>query len=272
MSVSKPKITTLYRLSSNVQKWGHNRPAYLVVHFTGGFSDSFGAMNKIYKSYLERGSNAHYLVGNNAVWQMVDPNTYYCTYSCGSAVGKKNVCIVPGWGPSTYTGAMSMSHAGIVGHSNSINVEICSCKTGHKRCNPMDDGWYFSDNTYSTAVKLCAWLCDEYSIKITNIVMHNQVTGKLCPAMWCNHTGAESGFEKFKRDVSYVLNDVLDGELISPNQEPEGGTINVPRGTYFYSRPDPFSPIVGQTTEDETIHYTVTKSGFYYTESGWVAV
>lgn len=270
MSVSKPSMTSTYRLWSNIKRWGKNRPAYIVVHFTSGFSDSFGAMLSIYKSYNERGSNAHYMVGPGRIWQMVDPKTYYCTYSCGSAVGKKNQCIVPGWGPSAYTGPMAMSHAGIVGHSNSINVEICSCKAGRKKCDPMDDDWYFSNDTYMSAIQLCAWLCDEFSIKVSNIVMHNQVTGKLCPAMWCNHSGAEAGFEQFRKDVAYLLNDVQEDTPVSPNPEPTGGTVQVAEGSFYYSRPSLDSPIVAQAQTNTTEQYTISKQGFYYTEKGWV--
>ena len=177
MAVSKPSISSAHKLWSNITRWGRNAPAYIVIHYTSGFSqnsDSTAGMLSAWKSYAERGSNAHYLVGKSAIWEMVNPKTHFCTYSCGSRVGKKNVCEVPGWGPSTYKGPLSMSHAGVAGHSNTINVEICSCKTGRKKCDPMDEGWYFNDETYMRAVQLVAWLCDEFGIKVTNIITHNQ--------------------------------------------------------------------------------------------------
>lgn len=270
MAVSKPSILRAHSLWKNIRRWGKNSPAYIVVHFTGGFKDNVAAMLGIYKSYAERGSNAHYLVGASAIWQLVDPKTYYCTYSCGSPVGKKNACLVPFWGPAEYQGPMSMSHAGIVGHSNSINVEICSCKAGNRRCRPTDDEWYFSDAAYGNAVELCAWLCDEFGIKVNNIVMHNQVTGKLCPAMWCNKPGAESGFEKFRMDVAYLLNDMQEDTPVSPNQEPEGGMLYVAQGALYYSRPYEDAPIVGQAPTSSTVNYTYKKDSFYYTENGWV--
>ena len=274
MAVSKPSISSAHKLWSNITRWGRNAPAYIVIHYTSGFSknsDSTAGMLAAWKSYAERGSNAHYLVGKDAIWEMVNPKTHFCTYSCGSRVGKKNTCEVPGWGPATYKGPLSMSHAGVAGHSNTINIEICSCKTGRKKCDPMDDGWYFNDETYMKAVQLTAWLCDEFGIKVSNIIMHNQITGKLCPAMWCNAPGAEAGFETFKQNVAMLLNEIEeDTPVPSPSPAPEGGTVNVAADSFFYSRPDVNAPIVAQSQSATIMPYTVSKNGFYYTDSGWV--
>lgn len=275
MSVKKPNISTAYKLLKNVRLWGRKSPVYIVVHFTGGFSsksDSLGGMASCYKAFMEAGSNAHYLVGRDAIWEMVNPKIFYCTYSCGSGVGRKNVCKIPGWGPSSYTGPLSMSHASVAGHSNTINIEICSCKAGKKRCDPMDDGWYFNTETYKNAVELCAWLCDEFSIKISNIIMHNQITGKLCPAMWCNRPGAEVEFNQFKQDVSAIVNDVQGSSSIeTPNPEPSTDVITVPADTLFYSRPTFDAPIVFNASYDMSVEYTAQSGAFFYTSMGWVS-
>lgn len=266
---SKPTISTAHKLWSHIKRWGKNSPAYIVIHFTGGFSsnsDGPGGMLYTYKSYVERGSNAHYLVGAYEIWEMVDPKTHYCTYSCGSAVGKKNPCTLPGW----YGGKLAMSHAGIAGHSNTINVELCSCKAGMPRCNPNDPDWYFSTATYVHAVQLVAWLCEEFSIKIDHIIMHNQITGKLCPAMWCSPAGDESGLEQFRRDVAILLNDMQEDTPVSPSPEPEQGFVNVAAGGLFHSRATEDSPIVGQSATDAQMKYTCEQNGFYYTDMGWI--
>lgn len=269
MAVSKPSMSGAHKLWANIKRWGRNAPAYIVIHFTAGFSkdsDSIGGMLNTYKSYMERGSNAHYLVGRTEIWEMVNPKTHYCLYSCGSSVGRKNQCELPGW----YGGKLAMSHAGVAGHSNTINVEICSCKAGLRRCNPMDTDWYFSDGAYTNAVMLTAWLCDEFGIKVDHIIMHNQITGKLCPAMWCNYDGAESGFDQFRYDVSILLNDVQEDTPISPNPEPLGGTLNVAADSLFYSRPNSSSVIVGIAQTDAVMDYSVKNGNFYYTNNGWV--
>lgn len=257
-------------LVEHIKIWGRNRPQYVVIHFTGGTSDTAAGQLFTYKSYLRDGSNAHYLVGAAGIWEMVNPKLFYCTCSVGSSCGKKNECKMPGWGPSTFRGKLCMSHAGVVGHQNSISVEICSGKKGRKISDPMDDGWYFSDHNYKLAVELVAWICDEWSIKTDHIVMHNQVTGKLCPAMWCNSTGAEQGFFKFREDVAYKMNE-LDRPIESPTPEPDKtGTVQVAKGAYFYARPLTSSARVGQATSDTSIEYSFEQNGFYCTEQGWV--
>lgn len=269
MSVSKPNISTVHKLWSHIRLWGRNAPAYIVIHFTGGVTDTIAGMLKVYNSYVSAGSNAHYLVGKDAIWEMVNPKMHYCTYSCGSAASKKNPCHTVGWGITTYKGALSMSHAGVAGHSNTINVEICSCKAKHTRTKPTDKDWSFSDDTYFNATHLVAWLCDTFGIKVSNIIMHNQITGKLCPAMWCNHDGAEVGFEQFKTDVARMLND-MDGTTRSSAPEPEKGTIEVTLGSLYYSRPSLDAPIIGMAKDTTTVQYLLNDGDWYYTDSGWI--
>lgn len=260
----------MYKLVKNTAAWGKYRPEYVVVHFTGGLSDTAAGQLSTYKSYAEAGSNAHYLVGAAGIWEMVDPETYYTKCSVGSPCGKKNECKVQDWGPSTYKGKFSMDHAGIAGHQNCISVEICSSKAGDKTCDPMSEGWYFKESTYESAVRLCAWICDHWSIKTDHIIMHNQITGKLCPAMWCNKEGAEAGFLQFRQDVAYLMNEI-DRPIISPNPEPDASsTVKTVAGAYYYSRPTKASARIGQVQADGETSYTLQQNGFYYTDKGWL--
>lgn len=268
--MDKPKnISGMHRLWAHISRWGRLSPKYIVFHFTSGIgdnADSAVSMNKIYKTYVERGSNAHYMVGRREIWEMVSPSTYYTTYSCGSPVGKKNACKIPGWGVTAYKGPLSMSHAGIAGHTNTINVEVCSCKLGPKKCDPTSDGWYFHPDTYKNAVNLFAWLCDEFGIKVSNIIMHNQITGKLCPAMWCNRDGAEAQFEQFKSDVGALLNDAEQG---TPPEVPSGGLVELSAGTLFYARPSTNAIVLAQAKSDMSLRYSLKEGPFVYTDMGW---
>lgn len=270
MAISKPSVTSTYKLTQNISFWGRNRPSFLVVHFTGGLRDDYAGMLATYKSYLAAGSNAHYLVGSSGIWEMVNPELYYTKCSVGSACGKKNECKVKGWGPDTYRGKLACDHAGVAGHTNCISVEICSSKAGRKITDPMDAGWYFKDSTYKKAVELCAWICDHWSIKIDHIIMHNQITGKLCPAMWCNTDGAEAGFFQFREDIAYKMNEIS-RPIVSPSPEPDNTrTVSVGVGAYFYSRPKTNSARMGQAQADVILPYTTEQNGFCCTEQGWV--
>lgn len=276
MSILKPKISTANKLTKNIKPWGRNYPRYVVFHFTGGFGENSDTTTGMMDSYIHmesNGSNAHYLVGRDSIWEMVNPKTYYCTYSCGASVGRQSECLIPGWGPLTYMGSLSMSHSKLAGHTNTINVEVCSCKVGTSICKPMDSGWYFTDGTYTNAVKLIAWLCQEYGIKIDNIIMHNQITGKICPAMWCNREGAEAGFSKFKEDVSSMLNGLNTSDTFkSPSPKPEGGRITIPMDSLFYSRPSMDAPIRSVAKSDMDLEYTIKEGDFYCTPKGWTMV
>lgn len=269
MAILRPDISTQYKLTKNIAVWGRYTPAYVVVHFTGGLEDSVGGQLSTYKSYLTAGSDAHYLVGAAGIWEMVDPETYCTRCSVGSPCGKKNECMVKGWGPSTYRSKLASDHAGAAGHQNCISVEICSEKAGRKICDPMDDGWYFTDDTYAKAVRLVAWICDHWGIKVSNIIMHNQITGKLCPAMWCNRDGAEAGFYKFREDVSYLMNEI-DKPIANPSPAPDKTSITVAQGTYFYFRPSEHSAKVGQAQHGMTLTSTIIQNGFCCTDQGWV--
>ena len=119
MSVAKPNISTVHKLWSHIRLWGRNAPAYIVIHFTGGVTDTVAGMLKVYNDYVSAGSNAHYLVGKDAIWEMVNPKTHYCTYSCGSAASKKNPCRTVGRGILEYKAARSTCHAGVGCNSKS---------------------------------------------------------------------------------------------------------------------------------------------------------
>lgn len=64
-------------------------------------------------------------------------------------------------------------------------------------CHPDETG-EFTDATYASLVKLCAWLCDELKIGRESIIRHYDVSGKACPLYFTEH---EDAWRKFKEDV-----------------------------------------------------------------------
>ena len=88
--------------------------------------------------------------------------------------------------------------------------------------------------------------------------------------MWCNAPGAESQFERFRNNVSAILNEVEEDTPVSPSPEPVGGTIDVAADSLFYSRPSIDAPVIWQSQTDGEMDYTLESDGFYYTENGWV--
>ena len=81
--------------------------------------------------------------------------------------------------------------------SNNRNEDTISIET----CHPDADG-KFNEETYSSLVKLTAWLCDRYGLSADHVIRHYDVTGKLCPLYFVEH---EDAWETFKEDVGRAL-------------------------------------------------------------------
>ncbi len=64
-------------------------------------------------------------------------------------------------------------------------------------CHPEADG-KFTDATYQSLVRLCAWLEEELNLSEASIIRHYDVNGKLCPLYYVEN---ESLWNTFKNDV-----------------------------------------------------------------------
>ena len=77
-------------------------------------------------------------------------------------------------------------------NSDTISIEVCH----------PDESGQFSEVTYQSLIKLCAWLCREYKLDETNLIRHYDVTGKLCPLYYVRNPEA---WEQLKADVGQAL-------------------------------------------------------------------
>lgn len=82
--------------------------------------------------------------------------------------------------------------------SNERNADTISIE-----CCINNDAGKFNDDTYGALVHLTAWLVGEYDLKISDIIRHYDVTGKICPKYFVEH---ESAWEDFKLDVEKYIN------------------------------------------------------------------
>lgn len=79
--------------------------------------------------------------------------------------------------------------------SNSRNSDTLSVEC----CHPDETG-KFNDETYSSLVRLCADLCNDFGLDPeTDIIRHYDITGKLCPLYFVEN---EDEWAHFLRDVS----------------------------------------------------------------------
>jgi len=68
-------------------------------------------------------------------------------------------------------------------------------------CHPDDTG-QFTDETYASAVRLTAWLCEQYGLSSDDLLRHFDVSGKECPRYFVRD---EHAWETFKADVALSM-------------------------------------------------------------------
>ena len=175
MALTINKRLTPYNYSSG----NISRIKYLVIHYVGALG---GAKNNCdYYASGHIGASAHYYVGfEGEIWQSVED---------------KNIA----WS----VGAPSYKHPSCR-NSNSLNIEMCVRKKSTKTMNATDKDWYFEDATYKNTVLLAVELMKKYNIPFNNLLRHYDVTGKWCPAPFCENN-TKYTWDKFKADVKKAL-------------------------------------------------------------------
>lgn len=78
--------------------------------------------------------------------------------------------------------------------TNSRNVDTISIEC----CHPDETG-QFNDATYSSAVKLTAWLCTRFGLDTDQLIRHYDVTGKDCPKYYVENPDA---WFRMKADIA----------------------------------------------------------------------
>lgn len=81
--------------------------------------------------------------------------------------------------------------------SNDRNHDTLSIECCH-----TDESGEFTAATYQSLVELTAWLLCEYDLSTTDVIRHYDVTGKICPKYYVEHSDA---WEEFLNDVEEAL-------------------------------------------------------------------
>jgi N-acetylmuramoyl-L-alanine amidase CwlA len=63
-------------------------------------------------------------------------------------------------------------------------------------------------NTYQSLVLLCAFLCDKYDLEATDLVLHNELTGKQCHKWFVDHPEEWSNFKREVREKMRNTNEI----------------------------------------------------------------
>ena len=162
-------IIQKYLTLTNYKKSLLKKNKWISVHYTANNGDTaWGNCNYFYVAY--RGASANYFVDETSCWQCVEDN------DVAWAVGANKY----------YNGCRN---------TNSISVELCSRKG-------KDGKFYFLPETVKNAKELIKHLMKKYDIDIDHVVRHKDVTGKWCPAPWCDD---EEAWLKFKEEIEVEL-------------------------------------------------------------------
>lgn len=168
---------------------------WIVIHYTAGTSSAAGSAHNL-AAWFRAGANpanpasADFIVDDeNVVCYNPDITNRYSWGAGGVKYTKM----------STSEGG---KYYGVCRNSNCINIEICSNKKNRKSLSADDTDWYFTDAELALAAGLVKHLMKTYGISADHVIMHHQVTGKLCPAMWTHSEAELEDWRKFQKMFS----------------------------------------------------------------------
>ena len=172
---------------------------WIVIHYTAGTSSKAGtAANTAnwFKKTSAQGS-ADFIVDDATIVQYNDDiENRYCWAVGGSKYNKMSTSL----GGQYYQQCRN---------NNSISVEMCSNKGNTKTLNATDTDWFLNPATVNNAIKLTRYLMEKYNIDINHVIMHHQVTGKICPNPWTVSEDRLSGWRDFltalKNNQEFVM-------------------------------------------------------------------
>jgi len=158
LPISQNLTTVNYNSANKTNK-------YIVVHYTGNSTDTAYNNTKYFKS-VNRNASANYFVDDSSIWQCVQDKDI--AWHCGDNLKK-------GSGGSYY---------GKCTNRNSIGIEMC--------CTNYD----VSAQTEANTIELVKYLMNKYSIPVSNVIRHYDVTNKICPAPMVNNSTRWDNFKK----------------------------------------------------------------------------
>lgn len=126
---------------------------YLVVHFTGNYTDSDEG-NAVYFNNEYRGASANYFIDDDSITQVVDDIN--AAWHCGDGYGKYGIT-----------------------NQNSLGFELCG------------SNGKISETTEKNAAELIRAKMLQYNIDIDHVVRHYDASRKVCPSPWAHDNWAQ---------------------------------------------------------------------------------
>lgn len=178
---------------------------WIVVHYVGacdwktGF-ESTAENNCKYYATSNVGASANFYVDSKGVWQSVPWDSTRYAWHCGTGSNKSAKYLI-------YDGGEFCNN------TNSLGVEICTCKINPNSRSAYDKDWYFDPKTYANAVEFVKQLMKEFNIDINHVVRHYDVNSihKPCPSQLVGNDikayygkSGEQNWAEFKQQLTAV--------------------------------------------------------------------
>ena len=182
---------TNYFGTTNTTYVGNRTVEWIVFHYTAGTTSKKGSALNLASCY-KAGSistSSDFTVDDATVVQYNQFINKRYTWGAGGKIY-----------PSMST-SLGGKYYGKCKNSNCINIEVCSNKVNKKSLLATDTDWYFTDSELDLTAQLIAKLMKEFNIDIDHVIMHHEVTGKWCPAMWTQNESQLVNWYNFKKKV-----------------------------------------------------------------------
>lgn len=187
VNINKNFVSTV-----NTTRATNRKITHIAIHYTTDTSSNQGKAMSVAK-FFSRGTrqgSADFIVDDIDIVQYnQDIKNRFC-WAIGDARAKSK------------TTSLSMRLNGKINNSNVISIEMCSSKVDKTKVDsPMYSDWYITDKVLKNAQDLTKYLMTEYNIPLSNVVMHHEITGKICPAPFCRNEGDLVNWYKFKQGL-----------------------------------------------------------------------
>ena len=169
-AASAPKMNEwLTKVNYNAGNRGFHEINYITVHYTADIGATARQECQSFETAY-RAASAHFFVDETGVWRCVQDRDI--SWHCGSDTYYHDFCR----------------------NATSIGIEMCCYKRSNATVSAYDPDWYFADKTVENTAALVREMMMRYGVPLENVVRHNDVSHKVCPAPYVNSFSSWKGF------------------------------------------------------------------------------
>lgn len=154
-------------IKRNISKFNYSsrygrKIEYIVVHFTGNYTDS-DENNAIFFNAENKDASAHYFIDNDSISQVVED--FNASWHCGDGYGKYGIT-----------------------NQNSLGIELCGVNGD------------ISKTTTKNALEFVKMKMIQYNVPLNKVVRHYDASRKYCPKPWMTNNWKK--WDEFKSQLA----------------------------------------------------------------------